>query len=145
MEMRYFWLLEQWAQQNLQVIHHPGQENLGDYPSKHHTGPIHTHVRPYYLHMPNSPLLLPRAALPSSRRGCAETLGDPYHSKTPLPRIPVYREHTQLRAPVTAAAATAISVQPSLAKQILCRVASLASAANSYTKITHTRIGAVCS
>ena len=75
----------------------------------------------------------------------AETLGDPYHSKTPLPRIPVYREHTQIRAPVTAAAATAISVQPSLAKQILCRVASLASAANSYTKIIHTRIGAACS
>ena len=74
----------------------------------------------------------------------AETLGDPYHRKTPLSRIPIYREHTQTGVPVTAAAATAISVQPSLAKRTLCRVALLASAANSHAKITHTRIRALC-
>ena len=156
MEMRYFWLLAQWAQKNLQVVHHPGQENFGDYPSKHHTVVQYTYIVDHIIYtcltLTNSPELLPRAAMPSSRQGCAETLGDPYHSKTQLPRIPNYREHTRTAVPVTAAAASAVSVQPSLvavqlrlAKRTLCRVALLASAANSNTKITHTRIRALCS
>jgi len=92
MEMRYFWLLDQEAQKYMNVQHHPGQENLGDYPSKHHIGMGHQHVRPYYIHMPNSPTHLPRAGMPSSRRGCAEILGDPYVKMVPLPRIPNYRD-----------------------------------------------------
>jgi len=62
-------------------------ENLGDNPSKHHTADIHQHVRPYYVHMENSPTLLPRAMKPSTCRGCAEILGDPYSKKSPLPSI----------------------------------------------------------
>jgi len=46
MEMRYFWLLDQETQKYVDIFYHPGQENLGDYPSKHHFGPIHQHVRP---------------------------------------------------------------------------------------------------
>ena len=91
MEMRYFWLLCQEAQKLFNVIHQPGAENLGDYPSKAHLGQIHRHVRPYYLHMPNSPTILYRAAMPSTWQGCAEILGDKYHGKIPLPRIPTYR------------------------------------------------------
>ena len=87
MEMRYFWLLDQYAQKNFDFQHHPGQENLADYPSKHHTGKGHQHVRPYYLHTEESPLYLPRAVAPSTRRGCAEILGDPYHKLVPLPRL----------------------------------------------------------
>ena len=91
MEMRYFWLLCQKAQQILNISHHPGQENMGDYPTKAHFGQIHWHVRPYYLHEPNSPTLLYRASMPSTWRGCAEILGDMYHGKIPLPRIPTYQ------------------------------------------------------
>ena len=29
--------------------------------------------------------------MPSARRGCAETLEDPYYSRVPLPKIPGYR------------------------------------------------------
>ena len=47
MEMRYFWLLDQEVQKRFKIAQHPGQENLGDYPSKAHTGQIHQHVRPY--------------------------------------------------------------------------------------------------
>ena len=61
---------------------------MGDYPTKAHTGAIHQHVRPYYLQMPNSPRTLLRADKPSSRRGCVELLGSPYHKGVPLPRIP---------------------------------------------------------
>ena len=65
---------------------------MGDYPSEAHTGAIHRHVRPFSLHMSNSPTELPRAAPPSSRRGCAETLADPYYRRVPLPKIPGYRK-----------------------------------------------------
>ena len=98
MEMRYFWLLDQYTQQNFDFQHHPGQENLADYPSKYHTGTGHQHVRPYYLHMKESPTHLPRALAPSARRGCAEILNDPYYRGIPLPRI-------QSRARVTNASA----------------------------------------
>ena len=92
MEMRYFWLLDRQAQKEFKFAQHPGAENLGDYPSKAHTGAGHQHVRPYYLHQENSPRVLQRALQPSARRGCAEILGDPYHKKVPLPRIPNSRE-----------------------------------------------------
>ena len=89
MEMRYFWLLDQQVQKFFNFQYHPGQENLGDYPSKAHTGAVHQHVRPWYIHDRNSPRELPRALRPSSRRGCVETLGDPYNKRTPLPSVPI--------------------------------------------------------
>ena len=90
MEMRYFWLLCQEAQHIFKVVHKPGAENMGDYLTKAHFGQVHRHVRPYYIHMPNLPKVLHRAAMPSTRRGCAEILGDRYQGKIPLPRIPTY-------------------------------------------------------
>ena len=41
--------------------------------------------------MDSSPTSLPRAAKPSTWRGCAETLGDPYKGRIPLPSVPYYR------------------------------------------------------
>ena len=67
MEMHYFWLLDQETQRYFKVYYQPGAENVGDYPSKAHAGPIHTQSRPYYPHEVNSPSVLPRAAKPSSR------------------------------------------------------------------------------
>jgi hypothetical protein len=87
MEMGYFWLLDGESQQQFKFYWQPGQENLGNYPSKHHRVEIHQYVRPYYVHMEKSPTLLPRAMKPSTWRRCAEILGDPYSKKSPLPRI----------------------------------------------------------
>jgi hypothetical protein len=87
MEMRYFWLLNGETQKYFKFYYQPGLENLGDYPSKHHTADIHQHVRPYYVHMDNSPTLLLQAMKPSTRQGCAEILEDPYSKKSPLPSI----------------------------------------------------------
>ena len=67
----------------------PGADNMKDYSSKAHTGAIHSHVRPYYLHMAQSPRKLLRAETPSSWRGCVELLGSSYYNRVPLPRIPV--------------------------------------------------------
>ncbi len=107
MEMRYFWLLDNEAQSQFAFHQHPGLENLGDYPSKHHFGEGHVHVRPYYVHMHNSPTHLIRAPQPASWRGCVGTLGDPYLRKTPLPRLPISRKpiirsRIQMRTPILA-------------------------------------------
>ena len=89
MNMRYFWLMCQEAQRILAIRHHPGQENLGDYQTKNHSGAHHKRVRPYYQHTIDSPQFLSRAPRPSVRRGCVE-IGreDPYLRRTPLPKIP---------------------------------------------------------
>jgi hypothetical protein len=87
MEMRYFWLLDGKTQKYFKLYYKPGQENLGDYPSKHHMADIHQHIRPYYVHTDKSPAVLPWVLQPSIRRGCAEILGDPCSKKTPLPCI----------------------------------------------------------
>jgi hypothetical protein len=41
MEMRYFWLLNGKTQKYFKFYYQPGQDNLGNYPSKHHTTNIH--------------------------------------------------------------------------------------------------------
>jgi hypothetical protein len=72
MEMRYFWLLDGEAQKLFSFRHHPGEENLADYPSKAHSSAHHRLMRPIYLHTKNSPRLLMRAKMPSERRGCVK-------------------------------------------------------------------------
>ena len=41
MEMQYFWLLDQVAQQYFKLYYQPGLENLTAYPTKHHLLQIH--------------------------------------------------------------------------------------------------------
>jgi hypothetical protein len=48
MEMRYFWLLDGKTQKYFKFQYQPGQENMGNYPSEHHTAGIHQHVHPYH-------------------------------------------------------------------------------------------------
>jgi hypothetical protein len=59
MEMGYFWLLNSEVQKLFCFYHQPCHENLDDYPSKHHSASVHQHVCPYYVHMNNSPTVLP--------------------------------------------------------------------------------------
>jgi hypothetical protein len=89
MEMRYFWFLVGKTQKYFKFHYQPGQENMGNYPSKHHTADIHQHVCPYYVHNNLSPAILPRALNSSIQRGCAVILGDTYAKKSPLPHIGV--------------------------------------------------------
>ena len=88
MEMRYFRVCDKIAQDAYDVKWHPGQENLADYQSKHHTGGHHQAVRPWYLHGPSSPLVLPRAIRPSTLKWCVGTLPKGYILNVPLPRVP---------------------------------------------------------
>lgn len=87
MEMRFFWATDQVNQGYFDVRWHPGQENLADYTSKHHSAKHHQRVRPYYVHMHTSPQYLPRASEPRAMRGCAGILEKGYVRTAPLPRI----------------------------------------------------------
>ena len=96
------------TQRYITVYYQSGDENMDDHPSKAHTGNIDKHVRPYYVQMDNSPTELPRAAKPSSQRGCVEILGDPYYKIFPLPCVPEYRnlsQESQLMKPTVTFAA----------------------------------------
>ena len=97
-DMRFFWVTDQVQQQFFDVQWHPGQENLADYFTKHFEGRHHIEVRPWYLHTDMSPLFLPRAAKPSTLRGCVGRLSDGYRKAVPLPRV---SSHRQSHSPVT--------------------------------------------
>jgi hypothetical protein len=99
MEMRYFWVGDKEAQDIYKIKWHPGQENLADYQSKHHIGSHHQAVRPWYLHEINSPLVLPRAARPSTLKGCVGNLPEGYIRNVPLPRVPRDQSTFQSRVP----------------------------------------------
>ena len=86
MEKNFFWITNQVEIQNFNVTWHPGQENLADYFTKHFDARHHQLVRPYYLHMHNSPTTLPRALAPSTLKGCVGTLPNGYTRTAPLPR-----------------------------------------------------------
>ena len=86
-EMRFFYVTDQVKRGEFDVQWHPGQENLADYFTKHFDGKHHEAVRPWYLHMPNSPRFLPRAVTPSTLRGCVGTLPNGYTRVNPLPRV----------------------------------------------------------
>eukprot|EP00804_Cyclotella_cryptica_P022896 CCRYP_005103-RB/>CCRYP_005103-RB protein AED:0.46 eAED:0.42 QI:0/-1/0/1/-1/0/1/0/215 len=96
MEMRYFWLLENHIKKLFDFQHHPGLENLADYPSKTHPGGHHLTLCPLYVNMPTSPRFLARAAMPSVWRGCADKVGRARIRKYPLPtlaRVPRGTDH----------------------------------------------------
>ena len=88
MEMRFFWVGDKIAQEMYDLQWHPGQGNLANYKSKHGIGSHHTGVQPLYLHMKNSPRILPRAVTPSPLKGCVGTLKNGYVRNVPLPRAP---------------------------------------------------------
>ena len=87
MEMRFFWVTDQVKNGAFDVQWHPGKENLADYFTKKIDGEHQQEVRPWYLHEANSPHILPRAAAPSSLRGCVGNLPNGYIHSVPLPRI----------------------------------------------------------
>ncbi len=88
MKMRLVWVGDKIAQDMCEVSWHPGMENLADYQSKYHLGSHHVNIRPWYLHMKNSPRYLPRAQSQSTLKGCVGTLKDGYVRNVPLPRAP---------------------------------------------------------
>ena len=90
-EMRYFYASDQVKAGNFDVQHHPGAENMGDYPSKHFHAPHHQNVRPLYQHEANSLRYLPRAMTPKDLKGCVGNKVGRYVRGHVMPIIPGYR------------------------------------------------------
>eukprot|EP00804_Cyclotella_cryptica_P012930 CCRYP_002289-RA/>CCRYP_002289-RA protein AED:0.24 eAED:0.24 QI:0/0/0/1/0.5/0.33/3/0/1110 len=123
MEMRFFWVADQVNRHHFQVRWHPGQENLADYFTKHFEALHHISVRPWYLHTKDSPHFLPRAAAPSTLRGCVGTLPNGYMRTSPLPRIPLTRLG---RVPLNRQHMGLEHIQPITAAPLCIRAAILA-------------------
>ncbi len=73
MEMLYFWVADQVKNGHFDVQHHPVNENLANYNSKHHPVAYHIKVRPYYQHGNESPHILLRTPPLCTLRGCIGT------------------------------------------------------------------------
>ena len=55
MNGQYFWLIDQVNLNTYCIVWEPGFENLADYFTKHFAAAHHRNVRPFYVHMHNSP------------------------------------------------------------------------------------------
>jgi hypothetical protein len=78
MDMRFYWIRDCVKQIQFLVHWKAGSLNLGDYHTKHHPTKHHPMVRPYYIHEPNSPRVIPSD--PSvGLRGCV----NPHLAKPP--------------------------------------------------------------
>ena len=65
-DMRFNWLRNCVEQLQFDLIWEPGNQNIGDYPTKHHSGTHHRHVRPIYLH--------DKTKSPQTMQGCLRIL-----------------------------------------------------------------------
>ena len=83
--MCYFVVADQVKGGILNVMWYPGKEKLEYSSLKHHTGSHHKSVRPWYINVPKSVHLLPRAQTPNTLRGCAGTLDHGYVPKISTP------------------------------------------------------------
>ena len=58
MNGQYFWLIDQANLNTYRIVWAPGLENLADYFTKHFAAAHHRNVRPFYVHMQNSPQVI---------------------------------------------------------------------------------------
>jgi hypothetical protein len=71
MDMQLYWVKDRVEQQQFNVGWAPGETNLGDYFTKHHSPAHHKRMIPYYLHEKNSPMVRHDTRL-AILRGCAD-------------------------------------------------------------------------
>jgi hypothetical protein len=65
-DMRFYWLKDQYEQKQFNFVWGPGIKNLGNYSTKHHTGTHHSVCRPIYLYE--------KDISPSTLQGCVKIL-----------------------------------------------------------------------
>ena len=69
-DMRFYWVRDRIKQGQFVVYWAPGKWNLADYFTKHHPPAHHQQMRPIFLHMKDSPDLVPGSAACCVLRGC---------------------------------------------------------------------------
>ena len=83
MDMRMHWIKDRVQQEQFDLQWNPGQNNLADYVTKHHSGTHHREVRPIYLF--NQDLS------PTTVQGCVEILNRRANKKVSKPSTEEYR------------------------------------------------------
>jgi hypothetical protein len=73
MDMRLYWVKDRVEQYQFNVGWAPGDTNIGDYFTKHHSPAHHKLMRTYYLHDTHSPLIIHDTIL-EILRGCVDIL-----------------------------------------------------------------------
>jgi hypothetical protein len=58
MDMRFYWVKDRVEQGQFNVGWEPGDTNMVDYFTKHHSPAHHKSMIPYYLHEKHSPMIL---------------------------------------------------------------------------------------
>jgi hypothetical protein len=71
MDMRFYWIKDRVEQKQFNVGWAPGNTNLGDYFTKHHSPAHQKRMRPYYLHGKHSPMIRHGTRL-AILRGCVD-------------------------------------------------------------------------
>jgi hypothetical protein len=71
MDMRFYWVKDKVEQGQFKVGWAPGDTNMGDYFTNHHSPAHHKHMVPYYLHDKNSPISRHATRL-EILRGCVD-------------------------------------------------------------------------
>jgi hypothetical protein len=71
MDMRFYWIKDRVEQKQFNVGWAPGNTNLGDYFTKHHSLAHHKCMMPYYLHGKHSPMIRHDTRL-AILRGCVD-------------------------------------------------------------------------
>jgi hypothetical protein len=71
MDMRFYWIKDRVEQKQFNVGWAPGNTNLGDYFTKHHSPAHHKRIGPYYLHGKHSPMIRHGTRL-AILRGCVD-------------------------------------------------------------------------
>jgi hypothetical protein len=71
MDMRFYWIKDRVEQKQFNVGWAPGNTNVGDYFTKHHSPAHHKLMRPYYRHGKQSPMIRHDTRL-AILRGCVD-------------------------------------------------------------------------
>jgi hypothetical protein len=71
MDMIFYWVKDRVEQDQFNEGWAPGDTNMGDYFTKHHSQAHHKRMRPYYLHDKNSPMIRHDTRL-AILRGCVD-------------------------------------------------------------------------
>jgi hypothetical protein len=95
MDMRFYWVKDRVEQKQSNVGWAPGDTNLGDYFTKHHSPAHHKRMRRYYLHDKHSPMIRQDTRL-SILRGCVDI--PPQLSTRPSNIRPKLRAKTHLQS-----------------------------------------------
>jgi hypothetical protein len=95
MDMIFYWVKDRVEQDQFNVGWPPGDTNMGDYFTKHHSPAHHKHTRPYYLHDRHSPMIKHDTIL-AILRGCVDIFSQlPARPGTIRPEL---RTNTQLQS-----------------------------------------------